>query len=324
MVLRNWWLLGLWLPLLSAVWWLTRRPGRSPLAKPIANSQLWQELPAYQTALRRYKWWLYGLLAATLLLLSGMIGLSLRPASRSLDQPELYNRDIVLCLDVSGSMTSVDAKLADTFAGLAKSFKGERLSLVIFDSSSATIFPLTDDYQFVATTLQKTKQALAGQAGSDYDLYSGVSEGQGSSLIGDGLASCVLRFDQLGTKRSRSIILATDNQVNGSQIVSLAQAAALAKQKQVQVFGLNPNDFSDGTDTVANEFRQAVLATGGNYYALSQASATGDIVSKISQQQAARFKGSPQLVISDQPQSLLLASALLLPVVLVICWRLDI
>ena len=42
-----------------------------------------------------------------------------RPVDLTTIRPEQHNRDIVLCLDASGSMSSADAAVVDVFAELA-------------------------------------------------------------------------------------------------------------------------------------------------------------------------------------------------------------
>ena len=42
-------------------------------------------------------------------------------------RPEQHNRDIMLCLDASGSMSSADAAVVDVFSELAAEFDGERI-----------------------------------------------------------------------------------------------------------------------------------------------------------------------------------------------------
>ena len=296
--------------------------------KPVANSKYMEELESYKKALKKYTLLirLMALFLAFIFLL--IIILSIRPAAKTIERPDLTNRDIMLCLDVSGSMRDTDGKVVESFAELAKGFKGERIGMVIFDSSAVTLFPLTDDYDYVIDILNKTKATFNSKnySSSNYDLYTGTTEGRGSSLIGDGLASCVLRFDKLGTKRSRSVILATDNYTNGAQIVDLKQAGALAKKNDVRVYGLNPYDSSSEyyKDKNSTEFREVVLSTNGDYYKFDSPGSISGIISKISQQEATRFKGSPILVISDKPQLLIFVIVLSTVILLFIVWRLGI
>lgn len=73
------------------------------------------------------------------------------------------------------------------------------------------------------------------------EQWVGTMNGVGASLIGDGLASCVMRFDHADEQRARSIILATDNELNGSPpIVSLKEAADYSASKKIRIYTINP------------------------------------------------------------------------------------
>jgi hypothetical protein len=240
-------------------------------------------------------------------------------------EPEDYNRDIMLCLDVSGSMTDDDAEIIGTFAKLAEGFEGERLGLAIWDSSTVTIFPLTNDYDFIKSELTKIEQSFETDDWSNaYYNLSGAWDGDGSSLIGDGLASCIGNFDNAKTERSRSIILATDNYVSGQQLITLPEAAQIAKDKNIRIYGLNPADYSTSTyqDEAAKEYKEAVLLTGGTYYTYDNSTAIPSIITEVNRQDATRFKGAPQLVKNDQPLMPWIAFLLSMVGFLVVAWRL--
>jgi Ca-activated chloride channel homolog len=331
MVLRAAWIIIIWLGLFIFFWkyWQKSRLKKSQKNhKPVANTKYIKQIPGYVEAIKKYKILVRATSLLAALLLVTMIILSMRPATKSTEAPQLRNRDIMLCLDVSGSMRKVNAKVVDVFAQLTKGFKGERIGLVIFDSSAATLFPLTDDYDYIIDMLNQTKEAFENE---DYkkdvfDIFSGVSEGEGSSLIGDGLGSCVLRFDNKESKRSRSIILATDNYVSGNQIIDLKQAGLLAKESRIRVYGLNPSDYSTEfyKDKISEEYRTVVLSTDGDYYKFEQPSAVSEIIQKITSQEATRFKGSPILQVSDAPQVFIIVAFLLVVTLFILFWRLGI
>ena len=73
-----------------------------------------------------------------------------RPARVAAEDEHSANRDIVLCLDVSGSTLPYDQQVIATYRTLISHFKGERIGLSIFNSTSRTVFPLTDDYTMAA------------------------------------------------------------------------------------------------------------------------------------------------------------------------------
>lgn len=319
MVLKHWWMIVIWLALAGIgyvlwrfVWNRSARAKRLATARtrrqvPIAHGERLTQLPSYRAVLRRYHILRISLVACVVVALVMNLALSTRPAAVTVTQPELRNRDIMLCLDVSGSMTPTNRQVIGTFETLAQKFDGERVGLTVFDSSANTVFPLTDDYEFIKDQLRTIGQEMDSTYGYS-KLYNGTGEGEGSSLIGDGLASCVMHFDNLDTKRSRSVILVTDNYANGAQIVDIKQAGAYAKDKSVRVYGINPADYSTAhsVDKVAKEFREVVMATDGAYYKLDyeskgDAAVVSQIVEKIGQQEATRFKGSPQVAQIDVP-----------------------
>lgn len=293
---------------------------------PIANTSRLRAFPLYIQQVKRYKRLLSVVLGLHALLLIMMIILAGRPSSVAVVSPEVKNRDIVLCLDVSRSMYEYDVEIIKTYRTLARKFDGERLGLVLFDRSPAVIFPLTDDASLIDSKLSLIEKALTPPGTLEYfDILSGtvVSNGQGSSLIGDGLASCIGRFDKLDSKRSRSIILGTDNQLAGTPIISLPEAAELAKQKDIRVYGIYPNS-NKNREAEAAELKRTMLATSGDYYTLRDKNTIPNIVQKIAAQDTSRFKGTPRVTRTDQPQLLLYGMLIIIISLIIIDWRLCI
>ena len=308
MELIYWWLPIVWLVLIAgvvafALWLRARRHARTGAdAVPLAHSERLTELPAYRAALARYRATLYGAVAVLSIVLIAAVVMSSRLVSISAYQPEMRNRDIVLCLDVSGSMIDYDAAIVRTFRDLVDEFDGERIGLVLFNASAVTYFPLTSDYTFVHEQLEYLENDLSSPL-SDYEFINGTLLGEGSSLIGDGLGSCVMRFDDIEAERSRSVVLATDNYVAGEPILTLPEAGEFARDRNVRVYGINPGDVSskDYIAEFATEMEEVVLATDGGYYALADPSAIPSIVDGIEQQQTTRLTGEPILVRTDEP-----------------------
>lgn len=330
MELIYWWMPLVWLLAVAAVVAvvvLVARTGRRRKAKAeplwVAHSERLTALPGYRRALSRYRRLIIATIAALgVLLLAGM-ALGSRVVSTTVFQPELRNRDIVLCLDVSGSMTEYDAALVGVFEKLVQRFDGERIALVLFNASATTYFPLTSDYDYVAAQLDHLVEDLTSPE-SDYEYWNGTDLGNGSSLIGDGLGSCVMRFDQVGEERSRSIVLATDNYVAGEPILTLKEAGAYAKAQDVTVYGINPGDVSskDYLDDLAAEMDEVVTSTGGDYYALADPGAVGGIVQQITAEQTKTLKGAKQLVQVDEPFVFVLAAFGGLAALMLLAWRL--
>lgn len=287
-------------------------------AAPVSRAERLRALPSFRQAVRRRALALSGVLAlaAVTVLTAGLV--AARPMSSQTVQPVNTSRDIMLCLDVSGSMSDVDVEVLAVFEELLDGFEGERIGLTIFNSSPVQVFPLTDDYDFVREHLQSIRESF------DYleeipEHWVGTLNGSGASLIGDGLASCAMRFDHQDDERSRSIILATDNEINGASIVTLEEAASYAASNGIRVFALNP---VEGKDTeVSQELTEAAEATGGQAYGLRDATTVADIIEQVQEEEATELRGQAQVVWSDEPN--LWIVLLVIPVLglLVVLWR---
>ncbi len=194
-----------------------------------------------------------------------------------------YNRDIILCMDVSTSVDELNIELIESLKNTVKQLKGERFGISIFNSSSVVLVPLTDDYDYVTNVLNEIKKSIQSHYSTGYKnytnddyfyirnyLYSGTSEGsetRGSSLIGDGLASCVYNFSNSNTNRTRIIVFSTDNDLAGTPIVSLDKAASISKSKNIKVFGIGTKVMQPNDKT---QFKSAMEKTGGKFYEHSQ------------------------------------------------------
>ena len=331
MELIFWWLIPPAAIAAGLAGWAALRADRKANARrrPAAHPERLTTLPEYQAALRGHRRWLTVAAIACASLLASTVLAAARPVQISTIRPEQHNRDIVLCLDASGSMSSADAAVVDVFARLAEDFKGERIGLTIFDSTAIQVFPLTDDYQYAREQLTLARDAFDGKPGTS-GFLDGTWSGRGSSLIGDGLASCLNSFppgagkDTSQPRRSQSVVLATDNFVSGKPIMTLKEAAGLARDREVRVYALNPGDldYGAGADQPGAQLREAAELSGGAYYALDSAEAVPGIVGAVQETEATARQGAPRAVVSDRPD-LPLALALLSGLALAVAgWRL--
>ncbi|MFT4158118.1 MAG: VWA domain-containing protein [Microbacterium sp.] len=293
------------------------RTGAAERAR-IARAERLRALPTFRSALRRRVLGLTGILAlgAIATLSAGVV--AARPMSSQTIHPVNTSRDIMLCLDVSGSMSEVDVEVLSVFEELLDGFKGERIGLTIFNSSPVQIFPLTDDYEFVREHLESIRESF------DYieevpEHWVGTLNGDGASLIGDGLAACAMAFDHPDDERSRSVILATDNEVNGASIVTVAEAAAYAKANGVRVFAINP---AQGIDTeISAELARAAESTGGQAFGLRDTTTVGDIIAAVQEQDATELKGQAQVVWTDTPNLWIVVMMVASLGFIVVAWR---
>lgn len=307
--------------------------------KPLANNYRLLRLTEYQHVISQHTRQTRIALVAILITILAVLGLIGRPTATKIVEPEMRNRDIVLCLDISGSMLKADAAILKQYQEATAKMRGERIGLVIFNGAPKTIFPLTDDYDFITEQLSRVhnlisnrtyEDTLLGDSDDYYDLLAGTSSSGGSSLIGDGLGGCVNRFDAVSDKRARSIIFATDNELGGNPIISLPEAAAVAKNRNIRVYGIHPekesafaHSLSRKSQELSTEFRHSMLSTGGDYYRLSDSNIADAIVQKITSQEATRFRGSPQLVHTDTPLPLMVVLVVGLSAALLLLWRIG-
>lgn len=306
---------------IAAVVLVRRRRRADDAGIPIAHRERLTELPAYRRVLLRIRLLVGAMVVMIAVILGSSAALTARPATVELINPELHNRDIVLCLDVSGSMITYDAAVLEVFRQLTKEFTGERISMVVFNASAVTYFPLTNDYDYIVTQLDRLAAEFESEEAS---YYSGTLFGNGSSLVGDGLASCVTRFDQVDSERSRSIIFVTDNFVSGEEIFSLPDAAALAADRGVRVYGINPGDASqkDYLEEFAVEFEQSMVSSGGAYYALEDPVVIPAVVESITAEQAAVIPGASEIVRTEHPELPVFVAFAALAGLMVLGWRL--
>jgi hypothetical protein len=309
---------------------LRRRAGRGDRdIVPAAHTERLLALPEYRSAYRRALAKLAGMFVLVLVALGALSIVAARPITTDVADTDRVNRDIVLCLDVSGSMTAADAQIVGRFLELVEQFHGERIALVVWDSSAAQVFPLNDDYAYVEEKLASIQDEVSSDAGDigdifggdpdgDPPLYAGTDLGNGSSLIGDGLASCVLRFDNPDLDRSRTIILATDNALAGEPIVTLDEATSFAIERSIRVYGIAPGEMYPPEE---DDLRTQVRRTGGDLFGAGDTAAGENIVDQVLDDQATSLEGVPELVVIDHPGWPFRIAAIALWGIVFLAWR---
>jgi Ca-activated chloride channel family protein len=156
-----------------------------------------------------------------------LLGLALaRPqTSTREDNLDLEGIDIVITLDLSGSMEERDLRpnrleaAKAVIQGFVERRPSDRIGLVIFGREAYTYAPLTLDH---GTLLR-----MVG------DLRSGIVDGRGTA-IGNGLGVALARLRKSDAK-SKVIILLTDGDNNAGNI-SPVQAATFAQKLGVKIY----------------------------------------------------------------------------------------
>jgi len=282
---------------------LLRRARRAPRPPEVllAHTERLRALPAYRRRERLRRLRLASLAAALLVAAAAAAVLAARPATVQRVEPDSRSRDVVLCLDVSSSMGPADAALLDTFLDVVRLSPRERVGLVLFASRPVQVFPLTDDHAYVEEQLHRVRAAYDGRT-TGSAAWAGTTGGDGTSVIGDGITTCVTSFDRLGTARPRSLLLATDDVVSGSPLVTTTQAGALAAARGIRIHALNPADPSGAAaDAASAELKAVAERSGGSYSGVGGPGTVAAVVAAVDRQEAARFTGSPRLVRTDDP-----------------------
>lgn len=167
------------------------------------------------------------LLLLRLMAITAFILALARPQSSSKEQEVLTEGvDIVLAMDVSSSMRSVDFKPNNRLEAaksvareFIKSRSNDRIGMVVFAGESFTQCPLTLDYGVLLTLLEDIQ--IADQ---DWD----------GTAIGMGLVNAVNRLKESKAK-SKVIILLTDGVNNRGQVDPLT-AAQIAKAYGIKIY----------------------------------------------------------------------------------------
>ena len=257
----------------------------------VANSSYLKKTKYYKSLLIRYR--IYNVLIRVLciVLIFFTAILSARIFHEDKFEEKHDNRDIILCMDVSGSVYGLNSSIAKSLNEIVGSLKDERFGITIFDNSSVQLVPLTNDYLYAQSILEQVSEAFDSKNFTSYSgglaltssnsqlrklITEGTRMGVGSSLIGDGLASCALSFKN-DKDRTKIIILTTDNEVYGNQIMTVAESANYCKENNIKIYSV-------GTVDISNSNKQGLVnaskVSNGEYYDYKNLS-TNEIVNKI-------------------------------------------
>ena len=329
---------------IAAILWFGRKKKYSD-GRRVANTSFFRNIPEYVER-RRLRQLLTILLVICLV---GTVVMSLVLAARPYKVERTSNgvkkRDIFLCLDVSYSICYLNYDLVQSLEEVVAGLSGDRFGITIFNTSSVLYVPMTDDYEFIISRLEELKEYFRLQKiyqsddfnyNFDEDYYKTMETleyydagtlvnnySKGSSLIGEGLASCVYSFLRLANEdRTRVIIMATDNaeMALSKPLIELDGAAELCIKNHITMFGLFPDKDTyslgsvSGYESNLRDFQRAVESTGGVFYQQSKTLTVEDIVKDIQKQEAMMVD---ELIITrevDQPIPYIIALLILMAV----------
>ena len=180
--------------------------------------------------------------------------------------------DIVMAIDVSGSMLAKDLKpnRMEALKKVAASFVDERpndrIGLVVYASEAYTKTPVTSDKAIIQQAIESIK----------YDNV--LQDGTG---IGMGLATAVNRLKDSKAK-SKVIILLTDG-VNNAGFIEPETASDIAKQ-----YGIKVNTVGIGTNGMA-EFPYAIAANGQFLFRMMQVEIDEQLMKNIARKTDGKY-----------------------------------
>ena len=220
-------LLGLLIPVMI-IWYVIKNSNTQAGIK-VSSIKSFARLNSWKNTLRHLPFIL------RLLSIACIITALARPQTKTDEQQaEGDGVDIVLCIDVSGSMTAQDftpnrmeaaKKVAQNFIDNRVT---DRIAIVIFSGESFTQCPLTTDKAVLKSAVENIRNGLL----------------EDGTAIGDGLATSV---DRLRSSKSKSkvVILLTDGENNGG-LIGPTNAKEIAK-----AFGIKVYTIGVGTDGYA-------------------------------------------------------------------------
>lgn len=226
------------------------------------------------------------------LAISALVVALARPQKRNDQQQTLGEGiDIVLCMDVSGSMGSRDIlpsrmEVAKEVAvNFVLSRPVDRIGLVIFSGESFSQVPITTDRNTLIAQIQSLESRRYLKDGT---------------VIGEGLATAVDRLSKSDAK-SRVIILLTDGKEDApdTRLIDPLTALEIAKAKGIKVYSIGMGAMASGiVEITGNEPRQNKTAidfidegllrkiaeeTGGRYFRAKDKEGLQNIYNQIDQ-----------------------------------------
>ena len=324
-----------------------KRKTKYTSGKKVANTKYIKETDYYKNKVKRYiiiSNTIKVLSIICIIISSVLVARIVKVQTKSEDR---YNRDILIGLDISTSQSQVNLELVKKIKSIIPNIEGDRIGIVIFNTAPVVFCPLTDDYDYINECLDTIERQIEilienngyppiiskdGEESSAAFWYGGAianSEERGSSLIGDGLAGTLFSFPDLKTNndRTRIIIFATDNAVDGTEDVSLEDACKLCKKYKINLYAYSPTVQMNTYTNQANidAYQKAIENdAGGKFYTGDLKKMTSNIVNEIKDTKATLLKTSKKTIITDYPEVVLIVLMVMYTILIFIEKRIKI
>ena len=230
----------LWLLLLVplTIFWYVLRHKKQEASMQFSDTNGFAKLPKTWKAYLRHL--LFALKMAALALL--IVALARPQSSSTNSTSNIEGIDIVMAMDVSGSMLARDLKpdrltaAKNVASDFVKGRPGDRMGLVIFSGETFTQVPLTTDHGVMLNMLAEMKNGL-------------IEDG---TAIGDGLATAISRLKD-SEAISKVVILLTDG-LNNAGSVDPYTAAEIAKLYGIRVYTIGVGSYGTAPYPVQTPF----------------------------------------------------------------------
>ena len=226
---------------------------------------------------------------------------------------EISQREILVAVDLSGSMSTQDFKgkkgqkidrleaVKNVLSAFFEKRKGEKIGLILFGNAAFVQSPFTQDLEALKHLLSELQVGMAGP----------------QTMIGDGIGLGVKMFRESNVT-DRMMILMSDGDDTGSKIPPKT-AAKLAAKNDVKIYSIAMGDPKNaGEHPIDTETLKAITSeTGGKFYYAWNSAELEDIYTQID-------KLTPKLVeeLSYRPVSELYTFPLALALVLMFLYTL--
>lgn len=192
-------------------------------------------------------------------------------------------RDLMLAVDLSGSMEERDARLGERSASRLNAIKavagdfierraGDRVGLILFGGQAYLQAPLSFDRATVRAFLEESSVGLAGR----------------QTALGDAIALAVKRMSLDGyAPEHRVLVLLTDGAATAGVLTPM-KAAQLAREAGLKIYTIGIGSSRSVQPGISSELDEATLRavaeiTGGRYFGAGPAGRLEEIYAELEQ-----------------------------------------
>jgi Ca-activated chloride channel family protein len=301
------------LALLPGVLWIGSRRSRGAMRVLVHPASPWLKQsfaggmvtsPRLLMALMALAWVLWSLALAEPQWVNGEISVS------------RYGRDIMLLVDLSGSMVINDytgpsgeisrlQAVKQVLTPFIEERATDRIGLVVFGEQAYVQTPLTYDHVLVRRLLDKAKIGLVGDR----------------TAIGDGIALAVKHLQHAAEVRraggGQVIMLLTDGR-NNTGIMAPDHAAKLAQALGIRIYTIGVGSSGgSGTDLDEPGLKHVAAITGGEYFRATDSTALAEVADQINRLEQVKDRHTSYFQSVELYPGFILAGLLVLAIALV-------